>query len=153
VPELVKLFNDPGTQAAWAPITSLDPRGMDANRPTISGTPANMEVPEIMGRLRRDGKIVNDDGSIKVVKVAIDPVWHLPKVAAAVGVDEKDLRNRLSRWTQNETILDEDNKVRLPSSPCFFFFLLLLPSSPCFFLILHSCSSFFFLVLPSDRWR
>eukprot|EP01046_Picozoa_sp_COSAG06_P018534 COSAG06_NODE_1293_length_9978_cov_25.200121_4_plen_387_part_00 len=61
VPELYSHLQDPATQAAWAPIVSLDPLGMDAARPSISATPANMEVPEIMARLRRDGNVSTID--------------------------------------------------------------------------------------------
>eukprot|EP01043_Picozoa_sp_COSAG02_P004098 COSAG02_NODE_105_length_36393_cov_15.694495_3_plen_150_part_00 len=60
-------------------------------------------------------QIVNPDGSIKVIKVAVDPVWHLPRLAEAVGVGETLLRERLAQWTQNNTVLDPDNKVFLPS--------------------------------------
>ena len=60
-------------------------------------------------------QIVNPDGSIKCIKVAVDPVWHLPKLAEAVGVDENLLRERLSQWTQNELVLDSNNKIFLPS--------------------------------------
>jgi len=115
VPELYSHLQDPATQAAWAPIVSLNPLGMDSARPSISATPANMEIPEIMARLRRDGDIVNADGSIKCIKVAVDPVWHLPKLADAVGVGEPLLRERLAQWTQNDNVLDPDNKVFLPS--------------------------------------
>ena len=52
---------------------------------------------------------------IKVIKVAVDPVWHLPRLAEAVGVGETLLRERLAQWTQNNTVLDPDNKVFLPS--------------------------------------
>eukprot|EP01051_Picozoa_sp_SAG22_P014269 SAG22_NODE_1705_length_3771_cov_1.831699_3_plen_255_part_00 len=115
VPSLVEHLHNPVTQQAWSTISSLDPFGMDSNRPSISATPANMEVPEVMGRLRRDGTIVNEDGHIRVIKVAVDPIWHLERVAAQVGVTEADLRDRLVTWTQNNTIADPENKYFLPS--------------------------------------
>ncbi len=45
----------------------------------------------------------------------MDPVWHIPRLADAVGVGETLLRERLAQWTQNDTILDPDNKIFLPS--------------------------------------
>lgn len=60
-------------------------------------------------------QIVNPDGSIKCIKVAVDPVWHLPRLAEAVGVSEALLREKLAQWTQNESVLDSNNKVFLPS--------------------------------------
>lgn len=115
VPELVKHLGNPVTQAAWGEICSLNPLGMDSHRPSISATPANMEIPEIMAKLRRDGTIVNMDGSIRVTKIAVDPVWHLPRLAKAVGVTEASLRERLVSWTQNETIADPNNTLYLPA--------------------------------------
>jgi hypothetical protein len=112
VPELVALLNQEACRMAWKDISSLNPLGMDSLRPSISATPANMEVPEIMAKLRRDGTVVNEDGSIKVVKVAIDPVWHIPRLAKAVGVTEENLRERLYAWTQNDQIMNPENSVR-----------------------------------------
>jgi GTP cyclohydrolase II len=115
VPELYAHLQEAATQEAWGPICSVNPLGMDGVRPSISATPANMEIPEIMSRLRRDGEIVNPDGSIRVIKLAVDPVWHLPRLAEAVGVEETALRQRLAHWTQNDRLLDESKSVFLPS--------------------------------------
>jgi GTP cyclohydrolase II len=115
VPELVKHLSNPVTQEAWGEICSLNPLGMDSHRPSISATPANMEVPEIMAKLRRDGTIVNMDGSVRVVKIAVDPVWHIPRLAKAVGVTEESLRERLVLWTQNEHCADPNNTLFLPA--------------------------------------
>lgn len=76
------------------------PEGLDI-RPTISITWAKlslleMEIAVREGRLKPDGKIVlNDKGEMQVTKVAVDPVWHLPGVAARFGVDEATLRRSL----------------------------------------------------------
>eukprot|EP00164_Ancoracysta_twista_P010516 GFYU01015894.1.p1 GENE.GFYU01015894.1~~GFYU01015894.1.p1 ORF type:complete len:822 (-),score=283.67 GFYU01015894.1:1-2412(-) len=115
VPELKAHLNDPRTQANWADIATLDPRGMDSVRPTISATPACMEIPEIMNKMKRDGKIVNDDGSINIIKIAVDPVWHIEGLAKKLGFDEQELRENIRDWTQNETVLDPDMKIFLPS--------------------------------------
>jgi GTP cyclohydrolase II len=115
VPSLVKHIDDPRTQAEWAPITTMDPFGMHANRPTISATPACMEIPELQGKLKPDGKVVLDDYSINIVKVAVDPVWHLPSLASKLKVDEGELRDKLAKWTQNDLLYDTTSDVYLPS--------------------------------------
>lgn len=115
VPMLVDHINDPRTQEQWGPITTMDPYGMFANRPTISATPACMEIPELVGKLKPDGKVVLDDYSINIVKVAVDPVWHLPSLASKLGVEESELRDKLAKWTQNDRLYDTDSDVYLPS--------------------------------------
>lgn len=102
-------------QKEWAGITTLDPFGMMAHRPTISATPACMEIPELYGKLKPDGKVVLDDYSINIVKVAIDPVWHLPSLASKLQVSEDKLRDMLAKWTQNDRLYDTDSDVYLPS--------------------------------------
>ena len=60
VPELYAHLQEPATQEAWGPICSVNPLGMDGVRPSISATPANMEIkcsggdtPEILVRLEK----------------------------------------------------------------------------------------------------
>src|SRR3954465_10285075 len=62
-------------------------------RPTIAVTKARIELPELHAalaakRLVRDGDVVHANGSVSVVKIAIDPVWYLPGVAARFGTSE-----------------------------------------------------------------
>lgn len=94
-------------------IVSLDPwghmigdefddyrkKGLDV-RPTIAVTKAHINMPELheavaAGRLKPDGKILKDNGDVRVTKMAIDPVWHLPGIARRLQVDEQDLRRSL----------------------------------------------------------
>jgi GTP cyclohydrolase II len=98
-------------------IVSLDPWGHMAGeifakeigegvdiRPTIAITKARLNMPEIVtalsgGRLRPDPTFLHESGDISVTKVAIDPVWHLPGVAARFGVSETALRRTLFEQT------------------------------------------------------
>src|ERR1700740_1413931 len=55
-------------------------------RPSIAITRARLDLPEIQSalaakRLKSDDTVVRANGSVSVVKIAIDPVWHLPGVA------------------------------------------------------------------------
>lgn len=73
-------------------------------RPTIAITKARLDIPEIQrtlaaGRLLNDGDIVHNDGGISVVKIAIDPVWHLPGIAERFGTTEIGLRRALFEQT------------------------------------------------------
>src|SRR5262245_57781289 len=65
-------------------------------RPSIAITRARLDLPEIRAalaaqRLKPDGNVVHANGSLSVVKIAIDPVWHLPGVAQRFGTSETSL--------------------------------------------------------------
>ncbi|MFN5567517.1 MAG: hypothetical protein ACK495_04940, partial [Bradyrhizobium sp.] len=73
-------------------------------RPTIAVTKARIELPELHAalaakRLVHDGHVVHANGSVSVVKIAIDPVWYLPGVAARFGTSETNLRRGLFEQT------------------------------------------------------
>jgi GTP cyclohydrolase II len=116
-------------------IVSLDPWGhlvadafkaeIDAGvdvRPTIAVTKARLSLPEVreairLGRLKADGAIVHESGDVAVTKAAIDPVWHLPGVAARFGVSEEKLRHTLFEQTGGmypELVTRPDLAVFLP---------------------------------------
>jgi len=118
-----------------AKIVSLDPwghlagevfaeyisNGLDV-RPTIAITTARLSPPELRllvaeGRLRADGRVLLENGEIRITKAAIDPVWHLPGVAARFGVTEADLRRTLFEETGGmfpELVTRPDLEVLLP---------------------------------------
>jgi GTP cyclohydrolase II len=127
-----------GPRPQWADpakIVSLDPwghlvgevfaeqirAGIDA-RPTIAITTARLAPPELRplleeGRLRADGEVLLENGEIRVTKAAIDPVWHLPGVAARFGVSETELRRTLFEETGGmfpELVTRPDLEVLLP---------------------------------------
>jgi GTP cyclohydrolase II len=116
-------------------IVSLDPyghlvgevfadaiaHGIDA-RPTIAITRARINLPEIGARLaasglKPDGRVLLDSGEIRVTKAAIDPVWHLPGLAARFAIPEHQLRRTLFEETGGmfpELITRPDLQVFLP---------------------------------------
>jgi GTP cyclohydrolase II len=127
-----------GVHPQWsdpAKIVSLDPwghlvgevfvehirAGLDI-RPTIAITRAQIATPELRplladGTLRPDGRVLLDNGEIRVTKAAIDPVWHLPGLAARFGVAETDLRRTLFEETGGmfpELVTRPDIEVLLP---------------------------------------
>ncbi|HEY4013899.1 MAG TPA: GTP cyclohydrolase II [Polyangiaceae bacterium] len=116
-------------------IVSLDPFGAVAAdvfhgfleqgydiRPTVAVTRARIRVPELAqaveaGRLVADGNPLHEDGAIDVTKVAIEPVWYLPGVAARFGCSEADLRRTLFEHTAGmfpELVTRSDLHVFLP---------------------------------------
>jgi len=116
-------------------IVSLDPWGHLAGevfsdyirtgidiRPTIAVTRARITTPEFRplvadGTLRPDGEVLLDNGEIRVTKAAIDPVWHLPGLAARFGVAEADLRRTLFEETGGmfpELVTRPDIEILLP---------------------------------------
>ena len=127
-----------GPYEQWSDPTkmvSIDPWGLDPQihfkslfdkgydvRPTIAVTQAHLLIPELgeaidKGRLKIDGKIVRENKDIKVTKVALDPVWYLPGIAARLKLDEGELRRILFQETGGmypELITRPDLKVCLP---------------------------------------
>ncbi len=116
-------------------IVSLDPWGHVAAqvfhgaiaagadiRPTIAVTKARLDLHEMQsavaaGRLKADGEIVHRNGSIAVVKIAIDPVWYLPGIAQRFGCAEAALRRTLFEQTAGmfpELVTRPDMHVFLP---------------------------------------
>ena len=95
--------------------------GLDI-RPTLAVTRARLNLPEIQAavaatRLAADGRVVNENGSVSVVKVAIDPVWFLPGVAHRFGTSESSLRRALFEQTGGmypELVTRPDLQVFLP---------------------------------------
>jgi GTP cyclohydrolase II len=64
-----------------------------------------------------DGAIVHESGDVAVTKAALDPVWHLPGVAARFGVSEEKLRHTLFEQTGGmypELVTRPDLDVFLP---------------------------------------
>ena len=127
-----------GPNPQWgdpAKIVSLDPwghlvgdvfaeqiaAGVDV-RPTIAVTRARIDLPEIRtrivtGEIVLDGEVVTDSGEVRVTKAAIDPVWHLPGLAARFGVEERALRRTLFEETGGmfpELVTRPDLEVLLP---------------------------------------
>ncbi len=116
-------------------IVSLDPFGHKAQdifadliaegvdvRPSIAITKARLTMAELheairLKRLAIDGEIVRENGDVSVVKAAIDPVWHLPGIAARFGVSEDQLRRTLFEQTGGmypELVTRPDLSVFLP---------------------------------------
>jgi GTP cyclohydrolase II len=98
-------------------IVSIDPWGASVTdvfsdyiakgydiRPTIAVTKAHIHLPEIrhaivFQRLLPDGRVLLEDGSAVVTKVAIEPVWWIEGVAKRFGVSDADLRRALFEET------------------------------------------------------
>jgi GTP cyclohydrolase II len=91
-------------------------------RPTIAVTKAHIHLPEIrqalaFQRLKVDGKVLLEDSSAVVTKIAIEPVWWLPGVARRFKVSEAALRRALFEETGGmypELVTRSDIEVFLP---------------------------------------
>lgn len=116
-------------------IVSIDPWGASVQqvfadyleqgydiRPTIAVTKAHIHLPEIrqalaFQRLQVDGRVLLDDSSAAVTKIAIEPVWWLPGVAKRFKVTEAELRRALFEETGGmypELVTRSDIEVFLP---------------------------------------
>jgi len=111
-PSLVKLLKLKSTRKRWNQIVAIDPMGMYSNPPTMSCTTAHMTIPELT--LKSDGKIVNEDGSVNVLKCAVDYAWNLKNLSRRMGLPEKEVRKELYEHTKNKDVLDEKRNTYLP---------------------------------------
>ena len=60
---------------------------------------------------------MHENGSVSVVKIAIDPVWYLPGIAERFGTTENNLRRTLFEQTAGmfpELVTRPDLQVFLP---------------------------------------
>jgi len=127
-----------GPHPSWSEpgrIVSMDPWGavvaqayaaeMAAGydiRPTIAVTKAHVILPEVIeallsGRLVADGRVLAAGGAALVTKVAVEPVWYLPGIAARFGCSENELRRVLFEETGGmypELVTRSDLEVFLP---------------------------------------
>jgi GTP cyclohydrolase II len=118
-----------------ARIVSLDPWGHMTSevfadriasgwdiRPTIAVTRARINMPEIAqairaGRLVPDGAVLTGSADVRVTKIAIEPVWHLPGIARRFDISTTDLRRGLFEQTGGmfpELVTRPDLEVFLP---------------------------------------
>ena len=127
-----------GPFAQWSEpkrIVSLDPwghlaadsfkteiaEGIDI-RPSIAITKARLDLIEMQdavraGRLKADGDLIRENGSIGVTKIALDPVWYLPGIAERFNTTENALRRALFEQTAGmfpELVTRPDLQVFLP---------------------------------------
>ncbi|MBI0435496.1 GTP cyclohydrolase II [Roseomonas sp. KE0001] len=122
-------WNDPAKIVSFDPWGHLVPEvfaaqieaGLDV-RPSIAVTRAHINMPELAaavaaGRLAPDGEVLLANGDARVTKVAIEPVWYLPGIAARFGLGETALRRDLFEQTGGmfpELVTRPDLRVFLP---------------------------------------
>lgn len=119
-PDRIVSIDPYGATVAQA-FASQIAEGIDI-RPTIAVTKAHIDLPEIktaiaFQRLKPDGKVLLENGSAVVTKVAVEPVWYLPGVAKRFGCSEADLRRTLFEETGGmfpELVTRSDLEVFLP---------------------------------------
>jgi len=111
---------DPWGHLVGAAFAEQIAAGMDV-RPTIAVTRARLTVPEFKHgdilKLKPDGRVLLDSGEVNVIKIAIEPVWYLPGIAARFNTDEHQLRRSLFEQTGgmfSELVTRPDLHVFLP---------------------------------------
>jgi GTP cyclohydrolase II len=112
---------DPWGHMVGEAFAELLKQGWDI-RPTIAVTKARINMPEFKGamaagRLKADGDTLLDSGDVRVTKVAIEPVWHLPGIAQRFAISETELRRSLFEYCGGmfpELVTRPDLHVFLP---------------------------------------
>ena len=112
---------DPWGASVQAVFADYLAQGYDI-RPTIAVTKAHVHLPEIkqalaFQRLAVDGRFLLPDASASVTKIAVEPVWWLPGVAARFKVAESELRRALFEETGGmypELVTRSDLEIFLP---------------------------------------
>ena len=112
---------DPYGHMAPAVFAQQSAAGIDI-RPSIAVTKAHINMPELKeamsaGRLKPDGRVLFENGDVRVTKAAIDPVWYLPGLAKRFNINESALRRHLFEQTGGmfpELVTRFDLKVFLP---------------------------------------
>lgn len=111
-----------GHLAPWRFADLSEKEGVEI-RPTISITKAHLQLTELeqavaKGELELDGEIVvNKNGDLSCTKLAVDPVWYLPGIAARFGISEGVLRRAFFEDTNGmypELMTRPDIKTFLP---------------------------------------
>ena len=92
-------------------------------RPSIAVTRARLDLPEMQRRDRSrpaqaaTARSCTQNGSVSVVKIAIDPVWYLPGIAERFGTTENESAPQLFEQTAGmfpELVTRPDLQVFLP---------------------------------------
>ena len=91
-------------------------------RPSIAITTGKLAIAEIAqavaaGQLTPDGSVLLGTAEIAVTKIAIEPVWYLPGIAARLGINETAMRQALvdqSGGMYPELVSRPDLKLFLP---------------------------------------
>merc|ERR1719336_2525524 len=108
IEEFVTLLSSERTRKSWDRIVTFDPEGMTATCPTISATKANLNIPEVANAIKNNeikvpvtGSIINEDGSVRITKAAIQYAWNIPMLAKRLDLAESDFRECLHKYSQN----------------------------------------------------
>lgn len=91
-------------------------------RPSIAVTTGHLDIAEVAQAiadkaLTPDGTVLLQNGHIAVTKIAIEPVWYLPGIAARLGINERDMRQAIvdhSGGMYPELVGRTDLKLFLP---------------------------------------
>lgn len=91
-------------------------------RPSIAITTGRLAIAEITqamarGDLKADGTFLLENGDIHATKIAIEPVWYLPGIAARLKIDETAMRQAIvdhSGGMYPELVTRPDLKLFLP---------------------------------------
>ncbi|VVU94564.1 Protein of unknown function (DUF1688) [seawater metagenome] len=95
-------------------IVSLNPYGLYSNAPSIAAVRAKLDLKNIIN-YTKDGNIVDENGLVNCLKVAINYTWYLNGIATRLGINEDKLRNTFYEYYKNSDFLDYTKQIYLPN--------------------------------------
>ena len=113
--ELIE-YNSKYKQKMWDLISTINPYGLWCKNPSISCVRAKLDLHKQF-QCYRDGTIVDKNGNINCLKIAVQYTWYIDKLCKKLDIPEMRFRNVFYDNTKNLDFLDFERNVYLPTIP------------------------------------
>lgn len=100
----------------WQKITTINPFGLTAEHPSISCVRAKLDLRKEFDTFR-DGHIVDEEGYIHCLKIAIQYSWNISGLCKKLDIPEMRFRNTFYENSKNLDFLDFTKNIYLPHIP------------------------------------
>ena len=98
----------------WEEIATFNPYGLTSSPPTIASVTARLDLKNLIN-YKIDNNIVNSDGLINCLKIAIEQTWSISRIAKRLNIEENHLRKVFADYLNDSKFLDKNLDVYMPS--------------------------------------